>query len=59
MSLDKTIEKVEFPTGNVYEGSPCIIYWNDGTKQETISDTAYMYAMQSDMSKVQMEAVGL
>jgi hypothetical protein len=56
---EKKIIKVEFPKGNQYEGSPCVIYYEDNTKENTIADTAYMRAFKLNMSKEQMKEVGL
>lgn len=57
--LLKKIKEVVFPHGNHYEGSECIIIYDDNTKEHTIADTAYQKAGERNLKQKERRLIGL
>lgn len=53
----KKIISVLFPKGNVFEGSPCTITYEDGSKENTIADTFYMRCDQRGLTREEIKAL--
>jgi hypothetical protein len=53
----KKIMNVYFPQGDAYEGSPCIITYDDGSRENTIGDTFYQRCHERNLSKEDIKAI--